>query len=59
MIPLVGEKKELKYVKDVVVEIAELVKKEKNSGTMSYPHSSLTSIAASMTALVCILAISG
>ena len=31
MIPLVGEKKELKYVKDVVVEIAELVKKEKNS----------------------------
>ncbi len=31
MIPLVGEKKELKYVKDVVVETAELVKKEKNS----------------------------
>ena len=31
MIPLVGEKKELKYVKDVVVEVAEQVKKEKNS----------------------------
>ena len=31
MIPLVGEKKELKYVKDVVVETAEQVKKEKNS----------------------------
>ena len=31
MIPLVGERKELKYVKDVVVETAEQVKKEKNS----------------------------
>ena len=31
MIPLVGEKKELKFVKDVVVEEAEKVKKEKNS----------------------------
>ena len=31
MIPLVGEKRELKYVKNVVVETAELVKKEKNS----------------------------
>ena len=31
MIPLVGDKKELKFVKDAVVEIAELVKKEKNS----------------------------
>ena len=31
MIPLVGEKKELKYVKDVVVETAEAVKKEKGS----------------------------
>ena len=31
MIPLVGEEKELKYVKDVVVETAEQVKKEKNS----------------------------
>ena len=31
MIPLVGEKKELKFVKDVVVEVAEAVKKEKNS----------------------------
>ena len=31
MIPLVGEKKELKYVKDVVVETAEQVKKEMNS----------------------------
>src|SRR5574344_189378 len=31
MIPLVGERKELKFVKDIVVETAELVKKEKNS----------------------------
>ena len=31
MIPLVGEKKELKFVKDVVVETAEQVKREKNS----------------------------
>jgi pyruvate,orthophosphate dikinase len=31
MIPLVGEKRELKFVKDVVVETAELVKKEMNS----------------------------
>ena len=31
MIPLVGDKKELKFVKDAVVEVAELVKKEKNS----------------------------
>ena len=31
MIPLVGEMKELKFVKDVVVETAELVKQEKNS----------------------------
>ena len=31
MIPLVGEKKELKYVKDVVVETAEAVKKERGS----------------------------
>lgn len=31
MIPLVGEKKELKFVKDVVVETAEKVKKEKKS----------------------------
>jgi pyruvate,orthophosphate dikinase len=31
MIPLVGEKKELKFVKDVVIEVAEQVKKEKNS----------------------------
>jgi len=31
MIPLVGERKELKYVKDVVVETAEQVKQEKNS----------------------------
>ncbi len=31
MIPLVGEKKELKFVKDVVVEVAEAVKKEKGS----------------------------
>ena len=31
MIPLVGEKKELQFVKRVVVETAELIKKEKNS----------------------------
>ncbi|MCL2252938.1 MAG: pyruvate, phosphate dikinase [Lachnospiraceae bacterium] len=31
MIPLTGEKKEFKFVKDIVVETAELVKKEKNS----------------------------
>ncbi|MEG2351100.1 MAG: pyruvate, phosphate dikinase [Bacilli bacterium] len=31
MIPLVGEKKELKFVKDLVVETAEMVKSEKNS----------------------------
>ena len=32
MIPLVGEKKELKFVKDIVVETAEKVKAEKGSG---------------------------
>ena len=49
MIPLVGEKKELKFVKDVVVETCELVKKEKNSdieyhiGTMiEIPRAALT-----------------
>ena len=49
MIPLVGEKKELKFVKDVVVETAELVKKEKKSdieyhiGTMiEIPRAALT-----------------
>ena len=31
MIPLVGEKKELKFVKDIVIEVAEQVKKEKGS----------------------------
>ena len=31
MIPLVGEKKELKFVKDIVIEVAQQVKKEKNS----------------------------
>ena len=31
MIPLVGERKELKFVKDIVVEVAEEVKREKNS----------------------------
>ena len=31
MVPLVGEKKELKFVKDVIVETAEAVKKEKGS----------------------------
>ncbi|MEG1459184.1 MAG: pyruvate, phosphate dikinase, partial [Acetivibrio sp.] len=49
MIPLVGEKKELKFVKDIVVETAELVKKEMNSdieyhiGTMiEIPRAALT-----------------
>ena len=49
MIPLVGEIKELKFVKEVVVETAELVKKEKNSdieyhiGTMiEIPRAALT-----------------
>ena len=49
MIPLVGEKKELKFVKDIVVETAEAVKKEKNSdiqymiGTMiEIPRAALT-----------------
>ncbi len=31
MIPLVGEKKELDFVKNIVIETAEIVKKEKNS----------------------------
>ena len=49
MIPLVGEVKELKFVKDIVVETAELVKKEKKSsieyhiGTMiEIPRAALT-----------------
>ena len=49
MIPLVGEVKELKFVKNIVVETAELVKKEKNSnieyhiGTMiEIPRAALT-----------------
>ena len=49
MIPLVGEEKELKFVKDIVVETAELVKKDKNSdmqyhiGTMiEIPRAALT-----------------
>ena len=49
MIPLVGEVKELKFVKDVVIETAELVKKEKGSdmeyhiGTMiEIPRAALT-----------------
>ena len=49
MIPLVGEKKELKFVKDIVVEVAEQVKKEKGSdieyhiGTMiEIPRAALT-----------------
>ena len=49
MIPLVGEAKELKFVKNVVVETAEQVKKEKNSdmkyhiGTMiEIPRAALT-----------------
>ncbi|MBO5143882.1 MAG: pyruvate, phosphate dikinase, partial [Clostridia bacterium] len=49
MIPLVGEVKELKFVKDIVIETAEEVKKEKNSnmeyhiGTMiEIPRAALT-----------------
>ena len=49
MIPLIGEIKELQFVKEVVVETAELVKKEKNSdieyhiGTMiEIPRAALT-----------------
>ena len=49
MIPLVGEVKELKFVKNIVVETAEQVKKEKNSnieyhiGTMiEIPRAALT-----------------
>ena len=49
MIPLVGEVKELRFVKDIVVETAELVKKEKKSnmnyhiGTMiEIPRAALT-----------------
>jgi pyruvate,orthophosphate dikinase len=49
MIPLVGEKKELKFVKDIVVQVAEQVKKEKNSdmkyhiGTMiEIPRAAIT-----------------
>ncbi|MBS5778576.1 MAG: pyruvate, phosphate dikinase [Acholeplasma sp.] len=49
MIPLVGEEKELKFVKDIVVKVAEEVKKEKNSdikyhiGTMiEIPRAALT-----------------
>ncbi len=49
MIPLIGEVKELKYVKEVVVETAEAVKAEKNSdikyhiGTMiEIPRAALT-----------------
>ena len=49
MIPLVGEVKELKFVKEIVIETAEKVKKEKNSdinyhiGTMiEIPRAALT-----------------
>ena len=49
MIPLTGEKKELKFVKDIVVEVAEKVKEEKHSdivyhiGTMiEIPRAALT-----------------
>ena len=49
MIPLIGEKKELKFVKDIVVEVAEQVKKERGSdiqyhiGTMiEIPRAALT-----------------
>ena len=49
MVPLVGDKKELKFVKDVIVETAEKVKAEKNSnlvyhiGTMiEIPRAALT-----------------
>ncbi len=36
MIPLVGEKKELKYVKDIVIETAEKVKAEKGAENLKY-----------------------
>ncbi|WP_394272830.1 pyruvate, phosphate dikinase [Butyricicoccus sp.] len=36
MIPLVGERKELKFVKDIVVEVAEQVKAEKGSDIQYY-----------------------
>ncbi len=49
MIPLVGEVKELKFVKDIVIETAEIVKKEKGSdmeyhiGTMiEIPRAAIT-----------------
>ena len=49
MIPLIGERKELKFVKDIVIEVAEKVKKEKDSnisykiGTMiEIPRAALT-----------------
>ena len=51
MVPLVGDKKELKFVKDVIVETAEKVKAEKNSnlvyhiGTMiEIPRAALLAI---------------
>ena len=49
MIPLIGEEKELRFVKDIVIEVAEQVKKEKGSdikymiGTMiEIPRAALT-----------------
>lgn len=49
MIPLVGDKKELKFVKDIVIEVADAVRKEKNSdmkyhiGTMiEIPRAAIT-----------------
>ena len=36
MIPLIGEKRELDFVKEIVVEVAEQVKKEKNSNIKNH-----------------------
>ena len=50
MIPLVGEKKELKYVKDVVVETANKVKEEKNSDIQYHIGTMIESPRAALTA---------
>ena len=50
MIPLVGEKKELKFVKDVVVEVAEQVKKEKGSDMQYHIGTMIESPRAALTA---------
>ena len=50
MIPLVGEKKELKFVKDIVVETAEQVKKEKGSDMQYHIGTMIESPRAALTA---------